>query len=204
MIAATRFAGDAGSFAVSIALVVLIETHSLPTLVRCYPCSFTLITRSPRRPRASYPSCVAVYPRDLKLVCFEVRPKRLVFVVVGWPVSQSLSPVSWQTLSVGPNLTVFVPVWTSHPTQKRRSGKVVNDRMRSHMRWLSQTRERSVKSPFPTGSHLRSKKRRARAGSKESPKNRCDEKMLGKAEPTVHAPKPDERITKMQIPSRQK
>jgi POT family proton-dependent oligopeptide transporter len=31
----------AGSLAVGVALVVLIETHSLPTLVRCYPCSFT-------------------------------------------------------------------------------------------------------------------------------------------------------------------
>jgi hypothetical protein len=36
----------AGSLAVGTALVVLIETHSLPTLVRCYPCSFTLITRT--------------------------------------------------------------------------------------------------------------------------------------------------------------
>ena len=34
------------SLVVGIALVVLIETHSLPTLVRCYPCSFTLITRT--------------------------------------------------------------------------------------------------------------------------------------------------------------
>jgi hypothetical protein len=36
----------AGSLAVGVVLVVLIETHSLPTLVRCYPCSFTLITRT--------------------------------------------------------------------------------------------------------------------------------------------------------------
>jgi proton-dependent oligopeptide transporter, POT family len=35
-----------GSLAVGIALVVLIETHSLPMLVRCYRCSFTLITRT--------------------------------------------------------------------------------------------------------------------------------------------------------------
>jgi dipeptide/tripeptide permease len=35
-----------GSLAVGIVLAVLIETHSLPTLVRCYPCSFTLITRT--------------------------------------------------------------------------------------------------------------------------------------------------------------
>jgi hypothetical protein len=36
----------AGSLVVGVVLVVLIETHSLPTLVRCYPCSFTLITRT--------------------------------------------------------------------------------------------------------------------------------------------------------------
>src|SRR6266550_4326950 len=34
--------------------------------------SFTLITRSPRRPRASYPSCVAVYPRDSRSHVFYV------------------------------------------------------------------------------------------------------------------------------------
>jgi hypothetical protein len=34
------------SLVVGIALVVLIETHSSPTLVRCYPRSFTLITRT--------------------------------------------------------------------------------------------------------------------------------------------------------------
>jgi hypothetical protein len=37
---------DAGSLAVGIVLVMLIETHSLPTLVRCYACRFTLITRT--------------------------------------------------------------------------------------------------------------------------------------------------------------
>ena len=37
----------AGSLAVGIALVVLIETHSLPTLVRCYPCSFTSMSLIP-------------------------------------------------------------------------------------------------------------------------------------------------------------
>ena len=41
----------------------LLETRSLPALARCYPRSFTLITRTARA-RASYPSCVAVYPRD--------------------------------------------------------------------------------------------------------------------------------------------
>jgi len=41
----------------------IIETHSLPTLTRSYPRRFTLITRTARA-RASYLSCVAVYPRD--------------------------------------------------------------------------------------------------------------------------------------------
>ncbi len=36
-----------GSLAVGSALVVLIETHSLPTLVRCYPCSFTFYVSDP-------------------------------------------------------------------------------------------------------------------------------------------------------------
>jgi hypothetical protein len=40
-----------------------IETRSLPTLTRSYPCRFTLITRIARA-RASYPGCVVVYPRD--------------------------------------------------------------------------------------------------------------------------------------------
>ena len=31
-----------------------IETRSLPTLTHCFPRNFTLITRSPRRPCASY------------------------------------------------------------------------------------------------------------------------------------------------------
>jgi hypothetical protein len=45
---ATLFAELAdGSLAVGIALVVLIETHSLPTLVRCYPCSFTFYVSDP-------------------------------------------------------------------------------------------------------------------------------------------------------------
>jgi len=38
------------------------ETRSLPALSPALA-AFTLITRSPRRPCASYPSCVAVYPR---------------------------------------------------------------------------------------------------------------------------------------------
>ena len=37
------------------------ETPSLPALSRSY--DFTLITRTARA-RASYPSCLAVYPRD--------------------------------------------------------------------------------------------------------------------------------------------
>jgi hypothetical protein len=37
----------AGSLVVGIVLVVLIETHSLPTLVRCYPCSFTFYVSDP-------------------------------------------------------------------------------------------------------------------------------------------------------------
>jgi hypothetical protein len=41
-----------------------IQTPSLPTLRRCYLVAFTLITRSPRRPRARNPRCVTVYPRD--------------------------------------------------------------------------------------------------------------------------------------------
>ena len=40
-----------------------IETRSLPALTRFYPRRFTLITRTARA-CASYPSCVAVYPRD--------------------------------------------------------------------------------------------------------------------------------------------
>jgi MFS family permease len=40
-----------GSLAVGIALVVLIGTHSLAPLVRCYPCSVTLITRTASRSR---------------------------------------------------------------------------------------------------------------------------------------------------------
>ena len=43
-----------------------VETHSLPAFASRYPSRFTLITRSPRRPCASYPSCVAVYPRDFE------------------------------------------------------------------------------------------------------------------------------------------
>jgi len=43
-----------------------VETRSLPAFARRYPSRFTLITRSPRRPCASYPSCVAVYPRDCR------------------------------------------------------------------------------------------------------------------------------------------
>jgi hypothetical protein len=39
------------------------ETRSSPTLAQPLPRSFTLITRTARA-RASYPSCVAVYPRD--------------------------------------------------------------------------------------------------------------------------------------------
>ena len=42
---------------------VPIETRSLPALARSYPRHFTLITRTARA-RASYPSCVSVYPRD--------------------------------------------------------------------------------------------------------------------------------------------
>jgi hypothetical protein len=57
---------------ISVARPPDIETHSLPTLARRYPRDFTLITRSPRRPRASYPSCVAVYP---------LRSRRSVFYV---------------------------------------------------------------------------------------------------------------------------
>jgi len=37
----------AGSVVVGIAFVVLSETHSLPTLVRCYPCSFTFYVSDP-------------------------------------------------------------------------------------------------------------------------------------------------------------
>jgi hypothetical protein len=50
---------------------VPIETCSLPALARSYPRHFTLITRTARA-RASYPSCVAVYPRDsrsLRVLC---------------------------------------------------------------------------------------------------------------------------------------
>jgi hypothetical protein len=43
-----------GSLAVGIALVVLIETHSLLTLVRCYPCSFTFYVSDPS---VSFRSC---------------------------------------------------------------------------------------------------------------------------------------------------
>ena len=39
-----------------IVLVVLIETHSLPTLVRCYPCSFTFYVSDPS---ASFRSCAS-------------------------------------------------------------------------------------------------------------------------------------------------
>ena len=39
------------------------ETRSLPALARSYPRHFALITRTARA-RASYPSCVAVYPCD--------------------------------------------------------------------------------------------------------------------------------------------
>jgi len=45
-----------GSLAVGIALVVLIETHSLPTLVRCYPCSFTFYVSDPS---VSFRSCAS-------------------------------------------------------------------------------------------------------------------------------------------------
>ena len=37
----------ADSLVVGIVLVMLIETHSLPTLVRCYPCSFTFYVSDP-------------------------------------------------------------------------------------------------------------------------------------------------------------
>ena len=40
------------------------ETRSLPSSLATTHRGFALITRSPRRPCASYPSCVAVYPRD--------------------------------------------------------------------------------------------------------------------------------------------
>jgi hypothetical protein len=42
---------------------LVIETRSVPALARCYPCSFTLITRTARCLR-QLPSWVAVYPRD--------------------------------------------------------------------------------------------------------------------------------------------
>jgi hypothetical protein len=45
-----------GSLAVGIVLVVLIETHSLPTLVRCYPCSFTFYVSDPS---VSFRSCAS-------------------------------------------------------------------------------------------------------------------------------------------------
>jgi hypothetical protein len=43
-----------GNLAVSITIVVLMETHSLPTLVRSYPCSFTFYVSDPS---VSFRSC---------------------------------------------------------------------------------------------------------------------------------------------------
>jgi len=48
-----------------------IETRSLPTLTRCFPRSFTLITRTAPCLR-QLPSCVAVYPCDSRSHVFYV------------------------------------------------------------------------------------------------------------------------------------
>jgi hypothetical protein len=52
-----RVIGRQGA-SVLVRVMGLIETHSLPTLIRSYPRHFTLITRSPRRPCSSYLSAL--------------------------------------------------------------------------------------------------------------------------------------------------
>ena len=48
-----------------------IEARSLPSSLIAYPCDFALMTRT-SRPRASYPSCVTVYPRESRSGVFYV------------------------------------------------------------------------------------------------------------------------------------
>src|SRR5205814_608962 len=50
-------------FATQILLAAYFETRSFPNSLFAYPGDFTLITRTACA-CASYPSCVAVYPRD--------------------------------------------------------------------------------------------------------------------------------------------
>src|SRR5438874_11811719 len=79
-------------------------------LARSYPRHFTLITRTPRA-CASYPSCVAVYPRDShsrRVLCRFPQAlhslTRDVFYVAD-PVSSIPANGSLTPRSLGPNLT---------------------------------------------------------------------------------------------------